>query len=66
MLGCLVIGAARIAAVWTKWYREAVCQTYSCNQLQQKKKKSSNRVQIKINSTKILEMNWNAEKKTSL
>jgi len=29
MLGCLVIGAARRAAVWTKWYKDAVCHTFT-------------------------------------
>lgn len=27
-LGFLVIGAVTKAAVWTRWYREAVCQTF--------------------------------------
>lgn len=31
ILGRVVIGAASKAAVWTKWYRDAVCHTFKPN-----------------------------------
>jgi hypothetical protein len=42
MLGRLVMGAPSSAAVWTRWYRDVVCQTYQNHSQQIIKSKSLN------------------------